>query len=112
MLMRDDWQVIAELGLGVLRARGADAITFLQGQLSNDVSRVQPGQLQLSGYHTPQGRTIALLRLTALAPDDLLAVLPQGLEATVVSRLKRYVMRAKAPMTDGSEQCQILGTRG
>ena len=70
--MRTGWRVVSELGLGVMRARGADAITFLQGQLSNDTTRVTTA-LQLSGYHTPQGRAIALLRITRLAPDDLLA---------------------------------------
>jgi tRNA-modifying protein YgfZ len=112
MIMQNDWRAMTELGLGLLRARGADAIPFLQGQLSNDVARVRSGQLQLSGYHTPQGRAIALLRVTALAPDDLLAVLPQELIPVVVSRLKRYVLRAKVQITDESAQWQIVGGQG
>jgi tRNA-modifying protein YgfZ len=112
MIMQHEWRAMTELGLGVLRARGADAIPFLQGQLSNDVARARPGQLQLSGYHTPQGRAIALLRITALAPDDLLAVLPQELVPGVVSRLKRYVLRAKVQITDESAQWQIIGGQG
>ncbi|HEY1898894.1 MAG TPA: hypothetical protein VGG49_03775 [Steroidobacteraceae bacterium] len=104
--------MITELGLGVLRARGADAVSFLQGQLSNDTTRLQSGRLQLSGYHTPQGRAIALLRLTSLAPDDLLAVLPRELVPPVVARLKRYVLRAKVQISDDSAQWQILGYQG
>ena len=106
--MRTAWRVVAELGLGVLRARGADASAFLQGQLSNDTAR-SGGQWQLSGYHTPQGRTIALLRLTQLAPDDLLALLPLELVPLVVARLRRYVLRAKVQLTDDSAQWQIRG---
>jgi folate-binding protein YgfZ len=112
MIMHNDWRAMTELGLGVLRARGADAISFLQGQLSNDVARVRSGQLQLSGYHTPQGRAIALLRVTALAPDDLLAVLPEELVPGVVSRLKRYVLRAKVQIADESAQWDIVGGQG
>jgi len=112
MTMQNDRRAMTELGLGVLRVRGADAISFLQGQLSNDVARVRSGQLQLSGYHTPQGRAIALLRVTALAPDDLLAVSPQELVPVVVSRLKRYVLRAKVQITDESAQWQIVGGQG
>ncbi len=104
--MRTGWSVITELGLGVLRARGADTRSFLQGQLSNDTSRLQAGQLQLSGYHTPQGRAIALLRLAALAPDDVLAVLPLELVPLVVTRLRRFVLRAKVQITDDSAQWQ------
>lgn len=112
MVMHQDWRVIAELDLGVLRARGADAIAFLQGQLSNDTTRLRSGQLQLSGYHTPQGRAIALLRLTLLAPDDVLAMLPLELVPVVVARLKRYVLRAKVQITDESALWQISGFPG
>jgi folate-binding protein YgfZ len=107
--MRNGWQVITALDFGVLRARGPEAISFLQGQLSNDCTRLHSGQWQLSGYHTPQGRAIALLRLTLLAPDDVLAVLPLDLASSVVTRLKRYVLRAKVQITDESAQWQVLG---
>jgi folate-binding protein YgfZ len=107
--MRIGWQVITALDFGVLRARGPDAISFLQGQLSNDCTRLQRGQLQLSGYHTPQGRAIALLRLTLLAPDDVLAILPRELVSVVATRLKRFVLRAKVQITDESAQWQVLG---
>ena len=68
--MSTDWNLI-ELGdLGVLRFRGVDAVRFLQGQVSNDVERLSAERSQLAGYHNPQGRAIALLRLVQLAPDD------------------------------------------
>jgi len=110
--MQKGWRVVAELGLGILRARGTDAISFLQGQLSNDATRLETGRLQLSGYHTPQGRAIALLRLTPLAPDDVLAILPRELVPLVITRLKRYVLRAKVQITDESLQWQIRGYQG
>jgi tRNA-modifying protein YgfZ len=110
--MHSGWRLVTDLGLGALRVRGADAMSFLQGQLSNDTTQVSSGQLQLSGYHTPQGRAIALLRLTVLADDDLLALLPQELIPLVVTRLSRYVLRAKVRISDDSTQWQILGFRG
>jgi tRNA-modifying protein YgfZ len=110
--MHSGWRLVTDLGLGVLRVRGADAISFLQGQLSNDVTGVRSGQLQLSGYHTPQGRAIALLRLTRLAGDDLLALLPQELIPVVVTRLSRFVLRAKVRISDDSAAWQILGFQG
>jgi folate-binding protein YgfZ len=109
MIMQNAWHSVTDLGLGVLRARGADAVNFLQGQLSNDMTQLRAGQLQLSGYHSPQGRAIALLRVTPLAADDLLAILPLELVPVVVARLKRFVLRAKVQITDDSAQWQILG---
>jgi folate-binding protein YgfZ len=110
--MHSAWRLVTDLGLGVLRVRGADAISFLQGQLSNDTTSVRSGQLQLSGYHTPQGRAIALLRLTLLAGDELLAILPLELIPVVATRLSRFVLRAKVRISDDSAQWQILGFQG
>jgi tRNA-modifying protein YgfZ len=108
MIMPKD-RPFAELEFGVLRARGADALRFLQGQLSNDVTRLQPGALQWNGYHNPQGRVIAVLLVTALAPDDVLAVLPGGLAAPVAARLRRFVLRARLKVSDDSQQWRVLG---
>ncbi|HTV77713.1 MAG TPA: hypothetical protein VMF03_05615 [Steroidobacteraceae bacterium] len=110
--MHKDWRVVAELGLGALRIRGADALSFLQGQLSNDTTRLQSGRLQLTGYHTPQGRTIAVLHLTKLADESVLALLPGELAATVLKRLQRYVLRAKVRLSDDSGHWRILGYQG
>jgi folate-binding protein YgfZ len=88
--------------LGVLRARGADVVQFLQGQLSNDVSLLRPEFSLLAGYHNPQGRVLALLRLVHLAGDDLLMVLPHALIATLVGRLSKFILRAKVRLADES----------
>ena len=81
--------------LGALRITGTDAARFLQGQLSNDLGRVSAERSVLAGLHNPQGRTIALLRIVQLAPDDFLALLPRELAAHRGGRLSKYVLRAK-----------------
>lgn len=81
--------------LGLLRFRGRDAAAFLQGQLSSDVDALAVGSTQLAGYHNPQGRVIALLRLVRAGPEELLALLPQELAAPVAQRLRRFVLRSK-----------------
>ena len=107
--MSTDWNLI-ELGdLGVLRFRGADAVRFLQGQVSNDVERLSAERSQLAGYHNPQGRAIALLRLVQLAPDDVLAILPRELIGTVAARLVKFVLRAKVKIADESAGWRVAG---
>jgi len=95
--------------LGALRIAGTDAARFLQGQLSNDLGRVSAERSALAGLHNPQGRTIALLRIVQLAPNDLLALLPRELAAPVASRLSKYVLRAKVKVTDESQSWRITG---
>lgn len=107
--MNSDWNLI-ELGdLGVLRLRGVDAVRFLQGQVSNNVERLSPELSQLAGYHNPQGRAIALLRLVQLAPDDLLAILPRELAVTVAGRLTKFILRSKVKITDESASWHLAG---
>src|SRR5580693_2520195 len=107
--MSTDWNLIELADLGVLRFRGADAVKFLQGQVSNDVERLTAERSQLAGYHNPQGRVIALLRLVQLAPDDLLAILPRELIAAVVQRLGKFVLRAKVKLADDSAAWTVTG---
>jgi folate-binding protein YgfZ len=95
--------------LGAVRVLGADSVRFLQGQLSNDVAAVSPTHSQLAGIHTPQGRAIALLRLVAVGPDEVLAILPRELAAPVAARLSKFVLRAKAKVTDASADWQFTG---
>lgn len=94
--------------LGVLRIAGPDASAFLQGQLSNDLRRLTPATSLVAAYNTPQGRVIAILSL--LERDAaLLAILPRELIATVIERLRRYVLRSKVTLTDESGSFFMLG---
>ena len=107
--MRKEWNLTELADLGALRVRGADAVSFLQGQVSNDVARLTPQHSLLAGYHNPQGRAIALLRLVQLEQDDLLAILPRELAPTVASRLSKFVLRAKVKIADESASWRVTG---
>ena len=95
--------------LAIIRARGAEATTFLQGQLSNDIKALGHGS-QLSGYCTAQGRLLAIFRILADG-DDYLLVLPRALVASVLKRLKMYVLRAKVTLEEETGW-SILGVSG
>lgn len=95
--------------LGAVRIAGTDAQRFLQGQLSNDLGRVSAERSVLAGLHNPQGRTIALLRIAQLAPDDFLALLPRELARHVADRLSKYVLRAKVKVSEESQDWRITG---
>jgi len=76
----------------VLKVGGADATAFLQGQLTQDLSR--PGPLLLAGLLSPQGRVVVLAWL-ARSEGGWLLVLPAALAENVRTRLSRYVLRSK-----------------
>lgn len=95
--------------LGVLRARGADAVSFLQGQLSNDLRLLGTERSLLAGYHNPQGRSVALLRMFELGPGDLIAIMPRELVGAVAARMSKFILRAKVRLSDESAGWSIAG---
>ncbi|HKZ73251.1 MAG TPA: hypothetical protein VJ011_04255, partial [Steroidobacteraceae bacterium] len=107
--MSDGATVLALPELGAVAIRGADAVRFLQGQLSQNVERVSPQLSLLAGYHNAQGRVIAVLRLVSLGDGELLAVLPRELAPTVVARLSKFVLRSKVTIADESGRWQLHG---
>jgi tRNA-modifying protein YgfZ len=96
----------------VIRASGADAASFLQGQLSNDFVLLPTNQWQLAAYCSPKGRMLASfwgIKLEA-APEhqDILLVLSSDIAAATLKRLSMFVMRAKVKLTDASEMLPEL----
>lgn len=92
----------------VLRVHGADAVKFLQGQVSNDVALLNADRPQmLAGLHNPQGRVITILRLIWVNAEEILAVLPRELAASVAARLGKFVLRAKVKISDVSSEREV-----
>ncbi|HYM46868.1 MAG TPA: folate-binding protein, partial [Burkholderiaceae bacterium] len=88
--------------LGVISISGADAISFLQSQLTNDVARLTLDQMQLSGYCTVKGRLLATFH--QWRTDEVVFLrTPREIIASVVKRLSMFVLRAKAKVTDVSD---------
>jgi folate-binding protein YgfZ len=107
--MDDTVSVVRLEPLGVISARGPDARRFLNGQLSRDVLRLGADRVELAGLHNPQGRTLALLRVVPLGEADVALVLPRERVPTVVTQLRRFVLRARLQITDESADWTLLG---
>jgi len=91
----------------VIRASGADAESFLHGQLTNDLKALSPGLMQLHGYCSPKGRLLGLMHIT-LDNDDFLLILPEAISESLLKRLRMFVMRAKVALEIDS-QVQVIG---
>ncbi len=98
--------------LNVLDVRGADALQFLQGQVSNDVMLLPERGSLLAGLHNAQGRVLAVLRLLQLAGDHVLIVLPAELSDPVKQLLGKFVLRAKVTISDAAASWRVYGITG
>lgn len=90
---------------GVISVSGADAAGFLQGLLTNDVERLEPGEAGYAALLTPQGK-ILFDMIVARAPGAggaayfLDCAAAQAPELT--KRLGFYKLRAKVAVADES----------
>jgi folate-binding protein YgfZ len=112
LLVSTTGDIIADLSRrGVIAAHGADAAKFLQGQLTNDIDRVDAAHSQLSGFCSPKGRLLALLRV--FRRDDAYCLqLPRALLDATLVRLKKYVLMSKVTLEDAGDALIGVGLAG
>src|SRR6185436_11429042 len=85
--------------LGTLLVSGADARTFLQGQLSADIDALTPARALPASCNSAQGRVQAVLWLTEQA-DGIALLLPASLTERIAARLRKYVLRSKVKIDE------------
>ncbi len=95
----------------LLRVEGADAETFLQGQLTQDVARLREDRVLYAAHCSPKGRVTALFRVWR-DQDGFLLDLPSGQGAAAQRRLAMYVLRAKVTLRDARAEWQRTGVAG
>jgi folate-binding protein YgfZ len=96
----------------LLRARGAEAATFLQSQLTQDVLGLADGQVRLSGYCSPKGRLLASMWIWRMAADEFGLLCSADLAAPFLKRLSMYVLRSKCKLDDVTAQWAVWGLAG
>lgn len=84
--------------LAVVRLHGADAASFLHGQVSNDIEGLGIDEWTMAAYCNPKGRVISILQVVRIGLDEFLLILPADVLDPVVKRLRMYVLRAKAKL--------------
>ena len=97
--------------LGLLAFSGADAVSFLQRQLTNDVEHMRSSEARLAGYCTAQGRLLATL-LMWKSGENILLQLPRELQPALQKRLQMYVLRDKVVVADANADHVLLGLGG
>jgi hypothetical protein len=104
--------VLADLSdSSLIRARGADSQNFLNGQLSNDMRRLDATHSQLAAWCSPKGRMLVIFRLLRRG-DDTLLQLPASLLETTLKRLRMFVLRAKVTLDNADAELVSFGISG
>ena len=105
--------------LGVIRATGVDAASFLQSQLTQDVLHIGPDEARLAAFCSAKGRMQASFTVfrpgqpgDADSNNNLLLVCSADLLDATVKRLSMFVMRSKVKLSDASADYELRGLAG
>lgn len=104
--------IVALNDWGVIRATGADAATFLQGQLTNDVLTLDTTHARLAGFCSAKGRLQASFLVVRSDAETFLMACAADLLAPTLKRLLMFVMRAKCRLADASAEVPLFGAVG
>ena len=106
--MTDRHSVLLE-SRGLLRLAGEDLESFLQGIVSNDVSKVSEARALWSAFLTPQGKFLHefFLSLDPLDPAAVLIDCEAARRDDLKRRLTLYKLRSKVAFEDASEDFAV-----
>jgi hypothetical protein len=96
---------------GVLEVAGPDRAAFLQGLVSNDVSKLAPGQAAWTALLTPQGKWLADFFVIA-TEDAFLLDAERAQVAELAQRLGRFRLRSKVTLRDASDDWHVHAAWG
>jgi tRNA-modifying protein YgfZ len=98
--------------LGIIRAQGADAVKFLQGQLTQDVALLGLSEARLAAWCSAKGRMLASFVVFKNTHDDILLLCSPSVLPATLKRLQMFVLRAQCKLTDATAAFAVQGLAG
>jgi len=79
-----------------IQVSGKDCSTFLQGQLTNDLNKLnKQNNLQLNSLCDLKGRVLSLFFIHYVEENELIITLPSNIADTILSELRKYAVFSK-----------------
>jgi folate-binding protein YgfZ len=96
---------------GILDVTGGDRESFLQGQLTQDVRGLAPGESRAAAGLTPKGKLLFVARVLGLE-DRMRVVVPEILRSLVLEHLRKYAVFTKVAIEDRTPDFVQVGVSG
>lgn len=85
--------------LCVLQFQGADAVSFLHAQVSNDLEHLAADRACIAAYCTAKGRSLATMVLWREQDETVYALVRRDLSEALIKRLRMFVLRSKVTIS-------------
>ena len=111
--LREECGLVEVPGRGLLIVSGAEAAEYLQGQLTNDIEAIEPGDGAYAALLDRKGHMQADMRVLRPGeePELLLDLEPEGLEAAR-RHLQMYKIGREVELSDESEGHSLISLIG
>jgi tRNA-modifying protein YgfZ len=109
--LRESAGLVDRTGRGVLLLTGAEAAEYLQGQVTNDVEALQPGQGCYAALLTHKGKVVADMRILR-GPDWLLIDTEQHALPALRRNVEMYSIGRDVQVADQTAERAILSLIG
>ncbi len=97
---------------GHVRVTGPQAREYLQGQVTNDVLALEPGQGCYAALLNPKGRLLTDMRLLVRESDDVWLDCEEGALEALLENLRMYKIGRDVEVSDVSSERSILALIG
>lgn len=110
--LREECGLLGRDGRGVILVAGSDAAEYLQGQLTNDVEGLEPGEGQYAALLDRKGHMQSDMRVLRPAAAEILVETEPDARAAVLRHLTMYSIGREVEVTDVSEERAVLSLIG
>ncbi len=114
----DEYQAVrSRVGLldhcnrSLLRFTGEDRVPFLQGMVSNDVTKLRPGQGMFATFADVQGKLLADTEIFC-TEDSFLVKLFESLSNKIQTHLQKYLIADDVEIADLADEYGIMSLQG
>jgi folate-binding protein YgfZ len=95
----------------IVDVTGDDRIAFLQGQLTQEMRDLAPGDARPVAGLTSKGKLLFIARAVGL-PDRVRLIAPAVLRASMLDHLRKYVLASRVAIEDRSDDFVRVGLYG
>ena len=96
---------------GFIGVGGSEAVSFLNGLITNDVVKLAENSWMLAAFPNAQGRLLAVVRVLR-QHDKFLFVIEKETYEKILKNLERFTLAGDFQVNDSTEKMQLVSARG
>ena len=111
MTIKNSQNKVLVTELSLIEVSGADSAEFLHAQFTGNCTSLIENQMMITGWCSPKGRVLHLIRLIK-SQNRILLLVPNNQIESIIKRLEMFVFRSKVTLRNCCESHSIIVCHG